>query len=273
MSKSASMAGYRRVDLSVDEAAQLLRVQPETVRRRLRSKELRAGPDGGVRLAPGDDWLRVEDAAALLGVAPATVRSNVKRGRLTGKRVEGGRWRVRLASVLEDPRCDVDARQLFGGDVERDGSEEVAPSSRSRRARPSRDVFLRLYDDESELLERAVDRHGSLRVAVVEGLRAIDDDTASIDVAELRASHDLAHEQLERVRTAHRNLSAHAQRRLVDEVYCHHCERLVPVEELGQHQLEDGRVELYHRKHGHRAGSKLRPSTVIARRAPIELDT
>jgi excisionase family DNA binding protein len=280
------MAAYRRADLSVDEAAQLLRVQPETIRRRVRSKELRAGPAGGVRLTPQDDWVRVEDASALLGVAPATVRASIARGRLTGRREEHGRWRVQLLSVLEDRRCEVDARRVFG-DVEHDASAGHDASARSRsdggpegvaggrgatrRGRSSRDVFVRLYDDEPELLERAAARHGSNRAAVVEGLRAIDDDAASsVDVAELRAAYEIQGEQLERVRTAHRNLSAHARRRMVDEVHCHHCERLVSIEELDEHELEDGTMELFHKKHGHRPAGKLgRPSTVVARRAPL----
>ena len=266
------MARYSRADLTVNEAAQLLRVQPETIRRRLRSKELRQGP-AGVRLSPQDDWLRVEDASALLGVAPATVRSSIKRGRLVGRREDHGRWRVQLSSVLEDRRVDADARAAFG-DVERDTSEEPAPlRGATRRGRSSRDVFVRLYDDEPELLERAAAKHGTNRAAVVEGLRAIDDDAASsVDVAELRAAHELQGQQLERVRTAHRNLSAHARRRLVDEVHCHHCEKLVPIGELGEHPLADGSVELFHKKHGHRQTTKLRAGTVIARRAPIELD-
>ena len=267
------MARYSRLDLSVDEAAQLLHVQPETVRRRLRAKELRPGPGGGVRLSPGDDWLRVEDAAALLSVAPATVRSNIKRGRLVGRREEKGRWRVQLSSVLADRRCDGDARARFaGGDVDELDAIDVASTRPRRTGRPSRDVFVRLYDDEPELLERAVDRHGTQRQAVLEGLRALEvDHPSSADVAELRAEHELQAEQLERVRSAHRNLSAHARDRLVDEVYCHHCEQMIPRAELGEHELEDGTVELYHRKHGHRRGGKLRGSTVIARRGPLEL--
>jgi excisionase family DNA binding protein len=248
--------------LTVDEAAQLLHVQPETIRRRIRTKELRGGPDGGVRLVPLDDWLRVEDAAALLSVAPATVRANIKRGRLVGRREGHGRWRVRLASVLEDRRVDARAAGLFG--AEPAGDVDDAPRPSRRRGRASREVFVRLYDEEPELLERCVDRHGSIRVAVVEGLRAIDDDQIDVDVAELRAAHDLRGEQLERVRTAHRNLSAHAASRLVDEVYCPRCEAMIPIGELEEHQLEDGTTALHCGRHRYR-----KPR--VATRAPVEL--
>lgn len=268
------MPGIRPVELSVEDAAVLLHVQPATVRRRIARKELRTARRVGggemVRFAPADDWIRVEDASAILGVAPATVRANVRDGRLTGRREKSGRWRVSLRSVLEDRRCDRDALALFGGDP-----VEEPPAARPPRLphQLHRAVYVRLRDEEVEVLERGRDRHGSIQAAVVAGLRAIDDDQAGdVDVAALRVDRDTYEQQLGRVRAAHRNLSARARERMVDELWCPVCEAFVPIEETGQAELEDGTVEVFHEKHGHRSGSRFRSNTVIARRARISLD-
>lgn len=273
-SKVAGMPAYLTLEIPIDEAARLLGVQAQTIRRRLRSGELRRADtigagDALVRLGPGD-VIRAEDAAALLGVATPTVRAAIERGRLAGRRDDAGRWRVELRSVLDDRRCDPAALALFTTGEPLLEREETGPPERAPQ-RLRRDVFARLDEDEAALLERARDRHGTIRAALVAGLLAIDDDDFELAGAELRAELELALEQLARARAAHRNLSERARLALVDEVYCPQCEALVPLAELGYHRLADGTVELYHRPHGHREASRLRPGTVLARRAPLEL--
>jgi hypothetical protein len=270
------MPETRSISLTVDEAARLLHVQPQTIRRRLRSGELeqaeRIGEGGpAVRLVPAETWIRVEDASALLGVSPATVRSNISRGRLDGRREANGRWRVLLRSVLEDSRCKPEAIEILSGEQR----EELEINSNSRRPHSlRRAVYLRLSPEEADLLERGRDRHGTQRAAVVRGLLAIDrDDLEPDDGQELRAERDLFEEQLGRVRSAHRGLQERASSRMVDELYCHVCEGFVSIEDTEQLEREDGKVEIFHRKHGHRSGGRFRSDTVIARRAPITLDS
>jgi hypothetical protein len=272
------MAELRTVELSVEDAARLLHVQPQTIRRRVRAGELQTaetiGPaPASVRLVPGEDWIRVEDASALLRVAPATIRSNITRGRLTGRREKNGRWRVLLRAVLEDPRCDPTAIEAFGGEAA--GQDDKTPGHNAQVGRTHslhRSVFVRLDPEESELLERCRDRHGTIRAAVVFGLEAIDRDDLDVDVAEVHSERELYREQLERVRGAHRGLQERAEGRLVDELYCPVCETFVPIEETDRLEVADGTEEIYHRKHGHRSGSKIRSNTVIARRAKLSLD-
>ena len=270
------MSRMKGLEVTVEEAAFLLRVQPSTVRRRLRNGELRGRRERGVQsvqLDPDTTWLRVEDAAGILNVTPATVRALIVRGALAGRREHGGRWRVRLASVLEDRRAHPDVVARFGGEpVDR---PPVVPAG--RLAAPGmmrRDVFLRLSADDAQLLERGRDRHGSITAAVAAGLRAIDtDDTYSPgEVAELRVDRDLhrdrARDHGERARALHEIVS----RGVVEELYCPVCEQLVPINEVDLVDVGD-LVELYHGPHGHRKGGALRAGSVMGRRrrlAPID---
>lgn len=268
------MPELRPVELSIEDAARLLHVQPQTIRRRLKARELRSAETIGVspaavRLTPADDWIRVEDASALLRVSPATVRSNITRGRLTGRREKNGRWRVLLRSVLEDRRCDPATLEAFGGEPTK---PESSTTEIHTQRRLHRQLNIRLTEEQAELLERCRDRHGTITAAVVSGLQAIDRDDVDVDQAEVLVERDLYRGQLERVRTAHRGLQARAEGRMVDELYCHRCEQLVPIEETDRLELEDGSHEIFHRKHGHRSASKIRSSTVIARRAKLTLD-
>src|SRR5882672_3062877 len=111
------MPRFHHLEVGIDEAARMLRVQPSTVRRRLRNGELRRGSATGVgdavALSP-ESWVWVEDAAAILSVTPATVRAAIGRGELAGTRTSSGRWRVRLESVLADRRADRDVVVRFG---------------------------------------------------------------------------------------------------------------------------------------------------------------
>ena len=270
------MAEIRPVEIPIAAAAELLHVQPATIQRRLRERELERAETIGpgpalVRLVPAETYLRVEDASALLGVAPATVRSNITRGRLTGRREKSGRWRVLLRSVLEDSRCDPAALEVFTG--ERPASDEAGRPERASRPSPAlhRGVFVRLSPEESELLERCVDRHGTQRAALVYGLQAIDREDVDVDQDELRAEHGLYREQASRAQAAHRALRERAEGRLVDELYCHVCEEWVPVEDCAAVAIdEDGTLEVFHEKHGHRSGARFRSNTGLARRGVIE---
>lgn len=269
------MANLRPVELSVSDCARLLHVQPQTVQRRLRAGELRQAETIGsgpvlVRLAPAEDWIRVEDASALLGVSPATVRANVTRGRLQGRREAHGRWRVLLRSVLEDRRCEPSALEAFGEKPESSTAEIHTGGRRPHSLH--RSVFLRLSPEETELLERARDRHGTIRAAVVVGLEATDRDDIEVGQAELLAERDLYRGQLERVRSAHRGLQARTEGRTVDELYCPVCEAFIPIEETDHVEREDGAQEIFHRKHGHRSGGRIRMNTVIARRAKLAVE-
>lgn len=269
------MPELRPLELSQEDAARLLRVQPQTITRRLRSGELERAETIGpgpamVRLVPSETWIRVEDASALLGVSPATIRSNITRGRLDGRREKGGRWRVLLRSVLEDRRCDPAAVALFTGEAA--PAPDPQPPGRSHARSPRlfhRQVNVRLSEQEQELLERCQDRYGTIRAAIVAGLQSIDRDDLDLDVQEIHAERELFRDQLARVRDAHRGLRARAEGRMVDELYCHVCERMVPVEETGQHEREDGTVEIFHERHGHRSEARFRSNTVIARRAKL----
>lgn len=265
----------RSVDLSIEEAAELFHVTAATIRRRVRDGELRTveqvGPGPArARLSPAETWVRVEDASALLGVAPATVRSNVTRGRLAGRREKGGRWRIQLRSVLEDPRCEPGVLELFGGAAPAK-SESSTTQIHTRPHSLHKTVFVRLSPEEAEVLERGRDRHGTQRAAVVAGLHAIDVDELDVDAGELRAERDLFEEQVQRLRTAHRGLRDRAEGHLVDELYCHVCERWVAVDDCAAVELEDGRLEIFHEKHGHRSGARFRMNTGLARRAKFEL--
>lgn len=264
-------------DLTVDETAAFLGVSGSTVRSRLRTKELRSVKDerGGrlVRFAPLEDTLRLPDAAGILGVATSTARAACARGELAGRRVDG-RWRVRLVSVLEDPRADPAVVELFGG-----SPTPRPPVEPPRRPASSvyRSVQVRLPVEEAERLERLQARHGgghgSLTLVVCEGLRALDeaaDAPSEGDLAELRSELEVRGEQLERARTAHRGLHERTQGRLVDEVYCPVCEELVAIEEFRVVEVEDGSTELVHAGHPHRRRSRLRPGSVAARRKPVE---
>ena len=232
------------------------------MRRRLRSRELHAAEtigagDALVRLR-ADDWLRAEDAAAMLSVSTSTVRAGIHRGALNGKRRDkGGRWLVELRSVLEDPRCDPAAVALFttGAEVEEVRPDPPAPAEH----RLSRPVFIRVYEDELELLDRGRDRHGSHRAAVVAGLRAIDHDEDR-DPAEVAVERELFLERATRAEAEHAALEQRTSGRLVDEVYCPGCERLVPIDEL---ELNDAGSEYVELMHPHR---KPRRSAMVARR-------
>lgn len=269
------MAKLRRVQLTDQETAQLLRLTPATIRRRRAAGELvtvhRVGGAGElVQLSPLDDWIRVEDAGALLGVSPTTVRGSIRTGRLVGRRGDHGRWRVQLASVLMDPRCDPDAYGLFTGEAP---PEPPAPAPR-RPQRLRRALYVHLDEEEAELLERGRDRHGNYREAVVAGLRAIDVDDAPRpdELAELRAETEVRGQEVERVRALNEALRDRAATHHVDELYCPVCNRLVPIGEVDRLTLEDGTVELFHQEHGHRQGNRLRSSTVLARRAAARHD-
>lgn len=259
-------------DMSIDETAAFLGVTPATVRSRLRSKELRSvqsaqGPQL-VRFAPLEDTIRLPDAAGILGIATSTVRAACARGELAGQRVNG-RWRVRLVSVLEDPRADPAVVELFGG------SPTPRPPVEPPRRPPAtayRQVQLRLPLEDAERLERLQAArgggHGSLTLVILDALRALDespDAPSSGELAELRSELAARGEQLERARAAHRGLHERAQGRLVDELYCPVCERLVAVEEFEPVGVA-GDVELVHQGHPHRHRSRLRPGTVAARR-------
>lgn len=263
---------FTTVEVSVDEAAALWRVQPQTILRRLRSKELRRGAaPNTVSLDPGRTWVRVEDAAVMLGVTPATVRACISRGELAGRKERGGRWRVRLESVLADRRCDPTAAARFGGDtVPRD------PPARRPAAEGAfrRMVLVRLDADESELLAHVRDRYGSQQAAIVAGLRAAEAGGATpSEVAELRVEHDLYRDEARAARERAALLAELARERLVDELWCPRCERLVPIEEAGYAVDEDsGVVELFHDPHGHHRAGRMRPGTVMARRRPLERD-
>jgi hypothetical protein len=270
------MAGLARLDVSVEEAASLLHVQPSTVRRRLRAGELLGRRDRGsqtVELDPATTWIRVEDAAAILGVTPATVRALIVRGALAGRREREGRWRVRLASVLEDRRAHPDTVNRFGGEPAERPAAPVGP----RLAGPGRlrrDVFIRLSAEDAELLERGRDRHGTITAAVAAGLRAIDtDDTYSPgEVAELRVDRDLHRDRADAVTRRVRVLHELVMRGVVEELYCPTCDKLVPVTEAEVAEVDGGdQVELYHAPHGHRRAGALRASSVVGRRRRLEL--
>lgn len=270
------MREIRVIELSVDDTARLFHVGAPTVRRRLAGGEWQSTRPVGagaplVRLRPADDWIRVEDASALLGVSPATIRANVKRGRLAGRRHDHGRWRVLLRSVLEDPRCDPAAVALFGGEAPEKSQSSTTEISR-RPHSLHRSVFVRLTEEEAEMLERCRDRHGTIRGAVVFGLHAIDRDDVDLDAAELRTERDVLAEETGRLRAAHAGLSARARDRMVDELYCQVCEAYVPIGECGTEQLDDGHLVFFHEKHGHRSGGRFRMDTGLAKRAPISLD-
>jgi hypothetical protein len=263
------VAGFAVLEVTVEEAASLVHVQPATIRRRLRAGELRVGRRGdGVVLDPAETWLRVEDAGTMLGVTSATVRAAIGRGELAGRRERGGRWRVRLESVLADRRCDPDVVARFGG-------EPPAPAPRGDRevppARLRRDLFLRLDAEDVELLERARDRHGTYREAVSFALRVADEEaTSPAEVAELRADRDLFRDETAAARERARELAALARTRVVDELYCPACEGMVPIEEAEYAEVDDGRVAIYHGQHGYRRGGRLRASSVMAHRRSIE---
>lgn len=264
------MAALQAIEVGVDEAARILHVQPSTVRRRLRAGELKRGKGAGSVLLAPESWIRVEDAAAILGVTTSTVRAMIVRGQLAGTRERSGRWRVRLESVLVEPRADGDVVARFGGEptVEPDPGPAVAGVHRMRRP-----VYVQLDADEVELLERGRDRHGSQRAAVVAGLRAIDADAATPgEAAELRVERDLYRDSAEQARERAAVLAELARRGLVDELYCPTCERLVPIEEAGYVREQDGTVVLFHEPHGLREGGRLRSSSVMGRRRPLELD-
>jgi excisionase family DNA binding protein len=272
------MAEWQQRDLTIDETARFLGVAVSTVRGRLRSGELRSVKTADrrvhVRLSPLEDWLRLPDAASLLGVATSTARAACVRGDLVGRR-RGKRWEVKLVSVLEDPRVDPGAAELFGG------SPTPLPPPEPARPRPSkltRAVYVRLSPEEAETLDRlqlaAGGGYGSMGAVVAAALRVLDDqdagDVATGDeLAGLRAELHARGEALERVRAAHRNVSERARERLVDEIYCPVCEHLVAIEEVDVVAGTDGGAELVHKGHPHRQGSRLRRSTVAARRRPL----
>lgn len=230
-------------------------------------------PEGRyVRFAPLEDTLRLPDAASVLGVATSTVRAACARGELAGRKV-AGRWRVRLVSVLEDPRAAPEVVAAFGG-----SPTPRPPVEPERRPAPSvhRVVYLRLPLEDAERLERLRDRlgagKGSLTFVVCEGLRMLDDapDAPSSDeLAELRAELLSRAEQLDRSRAAHRSLHERTEGRTVDELYCPVCERLAAVEEFEVVPAEDGSGELVHAGHRHRRASRVRAGTVAARRHPV----
>lgn len=255
------------MELSIGQAAGLLHVKESTVRSRLRSGELRRAPGAGpvrVWLEPGD-FIRSEDAAAILGVSPTTVRSAIDRGELAGKRVQGGRWRVRLDSVLSDPRAAESAAQLGSGAPETVEEETSFAAPR----RPGRhDVFVRLDEHEIALLELAAARHGSKRQAVATALSVlIEQDATPGEVAELRAEHAAMGEQLAQRDKDLRELASVARRQLVDELYCPRCEQMVPVEGWGYARDEEtGMIEVYHRAHGHARHGRMRTGSVMAHR-------
>lgn len=77
--------------LSIPEAAEILGVAPETVRRRIRNGEIEAVPWGrthkvsaGVLMQPA--YISTEEAGELLGLSARTVKEAIKAGRLPGKR-------------------------------------------------------------------------------------------------------------------------------------------------------------------------------------------
>lgn len=252
----------------------ILRVQPQTVQRRLRAGELHRPEKASrlVRLDPAQDWLRVEDAASMLGVTPATVRAAIGRGELAGRRERGGRWRVRLESILANRRVDAEIVARFGGEAPAPAFVDESSAPRPQRLR--RIVHVQIDEEDIELLERGRDRHGTIRAAVVHGLRVIDEDTLAApgELAELRAERDLHRETAERAQARAALLTELARKRLVDELYCQHCEKLVPIEEAGFEQQEDGTVLLYHQEHGLRRGGRIRSSTVMASRRPARPD-
>jgi hypothetical protein len=259
------MAGFTTVELSIDQAAEMLRVQPETIRRRLRSRELVVSTTQGrelVAFEPGRTWLRVEDAGALLGLTSSSVRSAIRRGKLAGKREEGGRYRVMLRSVLEDRRCDPKVVELFGGDPppEPDVPELPKPAHRMRR-----DVHVLLDQEELELLEHARELHGSIRAAVVAGLRAVDlEGPAPEEFAELRVAHDIHRDNAERSRAQERTLAKRLRERPVERLACISCEELVSIDEAEFVDLEDGTVAIVHAKHGRGRGGRIRKGSVMA---------
>lgn len=264
------MAEFAARDVSIDEAAGFLGVSGSTIRARLRSGELRRARDvaGGVhvRFVPLEDWLRLPDAAGLLGVSTSTLRAACAHGEIVCRRVEG-RWQVRLISVLEDARCDPRAVALFSG-APPPPREEPAPARREPPALRRR-VHLALPVEDAERLERLRDEHGSVTLVVCEGLRVLEEQPASPgEVEELYAEHRATRERLARVEGEHQALVERSRDRLVDEVYCPSCERLVPIEEFGDVVLEDDTVELVHEPHRHRQANRLRGGTVAARRRP-----
>ena len=267
------------LEVPIDEAALLLRVQPQTIRRRLSAGDLVNKRDGRklnrdvVELDPTMTRLRVEDAGAMLGVTAATVRAMISRGELAGVRERGGRWKISLGSVLAHPRCDPELVARFGGEP---GSIEPvsepltgpAPAHRLRRT-----VRAELDVDELELLERAVDRHGTVRAAIVAGLLATaDEDATPGETAELRVERDLYRDEAERASERAQTIAELARRHHVDELHCPRCERLVPIAEVGYVVDDEGHVALYHEPHGYRERGRVRSSTVMARRheAPAE---
>jgi hypothetical protein len=261
------------IEISVDEAARLLRVQPQTVQRRRRRGELgKGGREGMVVLSPSSTWLRSEDAGAMLGLTAASVRGAAARGELAGKRDREGRWWIRLESVLTDNRCDPATVAVFTGE-RASGEAEVADRRPVVVDHLFRQVNVRLDRDESELLDELAAEHGSQRAAFGAALRALAAEGASpADVAELRVERDLYRDQAEEAQETARLLAELSRERLVDELYCPACDRLVPIEEADRQVDEHGTVVLYHRPHGRRDGGVLRSSSVMARRRAAGVD-
>ncbi len=243
----------------------LLRVQPQTIRRRLRAGTLEAKRGDGVDvvvLDPHVTFFYVEDVGAALGVTAGTVRQMLGRGDLAGVRQHGGRWRVRLQSVLEHSRCDPELVVRFGG-------EAPAPEPARLEERPARlvrPVYARLDVETAELLDRAVDRHGTQAAALAAALRALDDDVAPGELAELRVELELLREQEATARDRAAAIVELARRHHVDELYCPRCERLVPIDEADYVIDDEGHVAMFHAEHGYHAGGRIRASTIMARR-------
>lgn len=254
------------MELSVEETAALLHVRPSTVRSRLRAGELRrAAGAGAVRvvLEPGD-YIRSEDAAAILGLSPTTVRAAIDRGELAGRRSRRGRWTVRLESVLADQRASEESRRLLElGPAPAVDDDEPPAERRAGR----HNVFVQLDDRELDTLELAAARHGSKRAAVAVALSAlVEQDATPGDVAELRVERDTYRDRCEQLERDLQLLAGVARRQVVDELYCPQCETFVPLDQWGYARDADGRIEVYHRKHGHRGHSRMRTGSVMARR-------
>lgn len=258
---------YQVRDLTVEQTASFLGVSPATVGRRAKAGELRLvrSSSGGrlIRFAPYDDWLRADDAAGLLGVSSATVRLRVQRGQLAGQRVEG-RWRVLLASVLDQPRVNPETLALFTGEQP---PEAVPEPDRRPPGRFTKGMHVRLDEDTITLLEAARARHGTYAAAVDAALRREADEPVDVDeIAGIRVDLETTRGALERSRAQERDLRDRYRARPVDELYCPACERLVPIEEVTVVEVGDGLQELHHGAHEPRQASKLRRGTVAARR-------
>lgn len=255
------MPQYKTRDLTIEQAAAFLGVTPATVRRRMRARELRSVKTVGgaaelVRMAPYDDWLRVEDASQLLHLSTAAIRSRVQRAVLSGRR-EDKRWRVLLASILDQPEVDLAALELFGGNAS-DRPEPEQPPPRPP-ARLRRDMHFLFDEEEIAILEEARQRHGTYLAAIVAGLRADSANPIDLDdVAELRVNLDATRQSLERERRERQALKERAVILQGDVVACHDCDRFVPVEELRWVQVEDGSSVLHHGEHKLRQPNRLR---------------